>query len=341
MAMKQVLPVVIREDTHLINEVEVIMSWRYIEFPSRQCYTYKNGTNLLTYLSINYLKGDLTMAYIQYLKGSIFDSKAHVIVNTVNCKGVMGKGLALSFKEKYPAMLPVYQQECKTGKLRIGRPTLYKASTPWILNFPTKNDWKYPSKLEYLEKGLEYFVANYKKAGVRSIAFPKLGAQNGKLLWDEVGPLMAKYLSQIDIDVYIYVVEGDKEYQYDAQDENALKERIWKQFSELALSLERLQKEVQLSGRGAKQVAEARASREFTSIADIENIERLANDSLEKIKKYIAGRQCQQAELIEAQSMGTYNSQGTKKRRNTPQRKKKEEIGTPERNSLFPIGLVG
>lgn len=281
------------------------------------------------------------MAYIQYLKGSIFDSTAQVIVNTVNCKGVMGKGLALAFKERYPDMFLVYQQECQSGKLRIGRPVLYKASNPWILNFPTKDHWRPPSKIEYLEKGLEYFIKNYKKAGIQSIAFPKLGAQNGKLSWDEVGPLMAKYLSQIDIDVYIYIAEGDKEYQYDAQSENDLKERIWKEFNELAYSLERLQKEVQLSTRGAKQVAEARASTDFTSIADIENIERLANDSLKKIKKYIAGRQCQQAELIESQSTGTYNSQGTKKRRNTPQRKKKEEIGTPEKNSLFPIGLVG
>ena len=122
--------------------------------------------------------------------------------------------------------------------------------------------------------------------------------------------------------------------------ENDLKERIWKGFNELAYSLERLQKEVQLSTRGAKQVAEARAAREFTSIADIENIEGLANNSLKKIKKYIAGRQCQQAELIESRSMGTCNSQDTKKRRKIPQRKKKEEIGTPERNSLFPVGLI-
>src|SRR5438067_13688642 len=153
------------------------------------------------------------MAHIHYQIGDIFDAQTHVIVNTVNCKGVMGKGLALAFKQKYPAMFPVYRQECKTGKLRIGRPSLYKQSTPWILNFPTKNHWKPPSKIEYLEKGLEYFVANYKKTGIKSIAFPKLGAQNGKLSWDEVGPLMVKYLSQLDIDVYIYIAEGDREYQ--------------------------------------------------------------------------------------------------------------------------------
>ncbi|HZU67206.1 MAG TPA: macro domain-containing protein [Ktedonobacteraceae bacterium] len=153
------------------------------------------------------------MARIQYQKGDIFTSNAQVIVNTVNCKGVMGKGLALAFKERYPAMFAVYQQECKNGKLRIGRPTLYRESTPWILNFPTKDHWRFPSKLEYLEKGLEFLVTHYKKAGITSIAFPKLGTQNGKLSWDEVGPLMAKYLSQLDIDVYIYIADGDKEYQ--------------------------------------------------------------------------------------------------------------------------------
>jgi O-acetyl-ADP-ribose deacetylase (regulator of RNase III) len=153
------------------------------------------------------------MAHIQYQKGDIFASNAQVIVNPVNCKGVMGRGLALVFKERYPAMFATYQEECKTGKLRIGRPTLYRESTPWILNFPTKDHWRLPSKMEYLEKGLEYLVANYQKAGIKSIAFPKLGAGNGELSWDEVGPLMAKYLGQLDIDVNIFIVEGDKEYQ--------------------------------------------------------------------------------------------------------------------------------
>jgi O-acetyl-ADP-ribose deacetylase (regulator of RNase III) len=167
------------------------------------------------------------MAYIHYRKGSIFDSQTQVIVNTVNCKGIMGKGLALAFKERYPEMFPVYQRECREGKLRIGRPTLYKESVPWILNFPTKDDWRANSKIEYLEKGLEYFAASYKQAGIKSIAFPKLGAQNGKLSWDEVGPLMARYLSQLeDVEVYIYIAEGDREYQDDVQEEKKRMEEI-------------------------------------------------------------------------------------------------------------------
>src|SRR6266849_722102 len=203
------------------------------------------------------------MALIQYQKGDIFDSKAHVIVNTVNCQGVMGKGLALAFKERFPDMFTAYQQDCKSGKLHIGRLTIYTKSTPWILNFPTKNHWRYSSKLEYLEKGLEFLVAHYKKVGITSIAFPKLGAQNGKLSWDEVGPLMAKHLSQLNIDVYIYIAEGDREYQYDPQRENDIKEKIWKQFSELARSQDPLIQEVKLSLREAKKVTAKREVMEF------------------------------------------------------------------------------
>lgn len=154
------------------------------------------------------------MPIIHYQRGDIFTSPAQVIVNPVNCQGVMGKGLALAFKQRYPDMFLTYQRECKTGELCIGRPTLYTKSTPWILNFPTKDSWKANSKLEYLEQGLTYFVGNYKKDGITSIAFPKLGTKNGKLSWDAVGPLMAHYLGPLDIDVSIYITEGDREYQY-------------------------------------------------------------------------------------------------------------------------------
>ena len=284
-----------------------------------------------------------TMTLIHYQKGDIFGSKAQVIVNTVNCKGVMGKGLALAFKQRYPEMFPVYQQECKTDKLRIGRPSLYRRSNPWILNFPTKNEWKFPSKIEYLEKGLVYFLDNYKKAGITSIAFPKLGAQNGKLSWDEVGPLMAKYLCQLDIDVYIYIAEGDKEYQYDAQRENDITEKIWKQFSQLALSQDRLIQEVQLSPRASMQVANKRELMEFTSLTDIMSIENLAKVSLKKIKEYIARQQCNQIELFDMQGVSSSHPQDKKKSRQAPKRARKnndtKEITAVE-ESLFTEKLV-
>lgn len=280
------------------------------------------------------------MAYIQYQQGDIFDSKAHVIVNTVNCKGVMGKGLALAFKQRYPTMFPVYQQECKTGKLRIGRPTLYKQSTPWILNFPTKDHWKPPSKIEYLEKGLEYFVANYKKAGIKSIAFPKLGAQNGKLSWDDVGPLMAKYLNQIDIDVYIYIAEGDREYQFDPQLENDIREKIWKKFSELALSQDRLNQEVGLSLREAKKLVQKRESMEIASLADIESIG-LAKISLKRIKDYISCQEYTKVELAGMPPASITHPQETKsKKASSSSRrslKKPETENKATIESLFPV----
>lgn len=223
------------------------------------------------------------MTRIQYLKGDIFDSKTQVIVNTVNCEGVMGKGLALAFKQKYPDMFRIYQQDCKMGRLRIGRPTLYQESTPWILNFPTKHNWRGNSKLEYLEKGLDFLVLNYKNAKIKSIAFPKLGTQNGKLPWDVVGPLMAKYLSQMDVDVYIYITEGDAEYQYD----NEFEVKMWKRFSKIALSPEHLCSEVGINIRDARKLASKRELVEYNSFADVENVEKLAKTSLKKIRDYL------------------------------------------------------
>jgi O-acetyl-ADP-ribose deacetylase (regulator of RNase III) len=236
------------------------------------------------------------MANIQYQKGDIFKSQAQVIVNTVNCQGVMGKGLALAFKQKYPAMFNIYQQECRTGKLRIGKPTLYQKSTPWILNFPTKDSWRANSKMEYLEKGLEFLVANHKNAGIKSIAFPKLGALNGKLSWDEVGPMMARYLSQLDIDVYIYIADGDREYQYNPLQDSSAKKRIWEKFNELALSVDCICQEVGLSRREATKVARSRETVEIKSQADIDSIEKLAKASSKRIKDYI---NCQWLKTIE------------------------------------------
>jgi O-acetyl-ADP-ribose deacetylase (regulator of RNase III) len=232
------------------------------------------------------------MPNIHYRRGDIFEANTQAIVNPVNCEGIMGKGLALEFKKRYPDMFSAYQHDCKTGRLRIGRPTLYSKSEPWILNFPTKNTWKANAKLEYVEKGLEYFVTNYKNAGITSIAFPKLGTQNGKLTWDDVGPLMVRYLSRTDINVYIYIAEGDQEFFADEHREKA----VWRQLSELALSPDRLQDEVNLSTREAKKVCAARQIGEFMGIADIESI-KLAKISLQRIKSYIQSQLYQKHEL--------------------------------------------
>ena len=149
---------------------------------------------------------------IIFIKGNIFNSKAQTIVNTVNCVGVMGKGIALVFKLRYPKMFDLYKEHCKSKLIGIGKLWLYKGeeNAPWVLNFPTKFHWKYPSKIEYLEKGLQKFYSTYKDQGISSVAFPLLGTHNGGLDKQVVLNLMEVYLSkcEIDIEIYEYVPEA-------------------------------------------------------------------------------------------------------------------------------------
>lgn len=142
---------------------------------------------------------------IEYIEGNIFDSPAQVIVNTVNTVGVMGKGIALSYKKRYPEMFEVYRRACEKHQLLIGKLMLYYAPDHWILMFPTKEHWRNPSKIEYLEAGLSKFVNTYAEKGITSIAFPRLGCGNGELSWNAVKPIMEKYLKRLPITVYIYL----------------------------------------------------------------------------------------------------------------------------------------
>lgn len=142
---------------------------------------------------------------IQYIEGNIFDSPAQTIVNTVNTVGVMGKGLALSFKERYPDMFAAYRSICEKNKLAPGKLMIYTAPDHTILLFPTKENWRNPSKIEYIEKGLEKFVNTYADHNITSIAFPRLGCGNGELSWDDVKPVMERYLAGLPIDVYVYL----------------------------------------------------------------------------------------------------------------------------------------
>lgn len=144
---------------------------------------------------------------------TIFDSSAQTLVNTINCVGVMGKGLALEFKNRYPEMFKKYKSFCDNGVFKPGVLWIYKADDgKWILNFPTKIDWKNPSKIEYIEEGLKKFVEIWEDKGITSIAFPLLGCKNGGLDPDDVIPLMKKYLKQCEgLDVTIYDDRKDEE----------------------------------------------------------------------------------------------------------------------------------
>lgn len=130
--------------------------------------------------------------------GNLFDSRCQTLVNTVNCIGVMGKGIALEFKRRYPAMFEVYRRICQQGLLEVGKLQLWKGSDHWVLNFPTKQHWRDQSQMEWIEEGLRKFVATYREKNITSIAFSMLGCGNGGLDKEEVLPLMQKYLERCE-----------------------------------------------------------------------------------------------------------------------------------------------
>lgn len=142
-------------------------------------------------------------------RGNIFASQCETLVNTVNCDGVMGAGIALEFKLRLPAMFDRYAELCRrrlidVGKLWIYRPPPDAKEKRWVLNFPTKRRWKHPSKMSYLENGLQKFLDTYQERGITSIAFPLLGATNGGLSEDDSLSVMRHYLDQCDVPVEIY-----------------------------------------------------------------------------------------------------------------------------------------
>lgn len=161
---------------------------------------------------------------IIYTDENLFLSPAQTLVNTVNTFGIMGKGLAKEFKKYYPDMYRKYRYLCQNNKLKVGQlqlskeePEIYRKKETgnyryrWVLNFPTKKNWRYKSKIEYIELGLEKFVKDYQKKGIKSISFPQLGIKNGGLSWADVKPVMETYLKKVDIPVYIHIYHPDSE----------------------------------------------------------------------------------------------------------------------------------
>lgn len=143
------------------------------------------------------------------LIADLFASRAQTLVNTVNCVGVMGKGVALEFKKRFPALFFDYEERCERGQVRLGEPYLFvDPSGRRIVNFPTKDHWRSPARLADIERGLDYFVRHWEQWQITSIAFPPLGCGNGGLQWSEVGPLMYKKLHDLPIEVEVYAPFG-------------------------------------------------------------------------------------------------------------------------------------
>src|SRR5271155_44267 len=154
---------------------------------------------------------------ITYAEGNLLNADAEALVNTVNTVGVMGKGIALMFKEAFPENFELYREACKGHGIEIGRvfPTERRdvmGGPKWIINFPTKQHWRAPSRIEWIEQGLtdlRHFIEEY---SIRSIALPPLGSGNGGLDWQQVRPLIVGALGSLP-DVRIVVYEPTPEYQ--------------------------------------------------------------------------------------------------------------------------------
>lgn len=153
---------------------------------------------------------------INFTKGNLLDARKDAVVNTVNTVGVMGKGIALMFKEHFPENFKAYAQACKAGKVQVGNmfvtPGVELNGPRWIINFPTKKDWRHPTKLEWVLSGLEDLKREIRDKNIKSIAIPPLGCGNGGLEWSAVRPIIIEALSDL-ADVEILVYEPTAKYQ--------------------------------------------------------------------------------------------------------------------------------
>lgn len=153
---------------------------------------------------------------MRFVQGNLLEAETDAVVNTVNTVGVMGKGIALMFKERFPKNYEAYVAACERGDVQIGK--MFVTSNDelngprWIINFPTKKHWRQPTKLEWVEMGLDALKNVIIDKAIHSIAIPPLGCGNGGLDWNVVRPLIEAALSDLD-DVDIIVYEPTNQYQ--------------------------------------------------------------------------------------------------------------------------------
>ncbi len=168
------------------------------------------------------------------LNGDMFFSKTQTLTVSVNTKGIMGKGLASRAKYQFPDVYVKYQDACRSGALKMGKPFLYKRELPyyydlpddptsldeetkrkllspsWFLMFATKTDWRQDGDAAGIVKGLDWLIENAVKQGITSLSMPALGCGLGNLKWAEIGPLMVQKLVQLGIPVAIYAPQEGK-----------------------------------------------------------------------------------------------------------------------------------
>ncbi len=146
---------------------------------------------------------------VELRSGNILDADTEALVNTVNTVGVMGKGIALQFRQAFPRNYEVYRRACERGEVQPGKmlvvPTDRLENPRYVVNFPTKRHWKGKSRVEDIEAGLEALVAEIRRLNIRSVAIPPLGCGNGGLDWEAVRPLIVRVMAAVpDVEVLLY-----------------------------------------------------------------------------------------------------------------------------------------
>jgi O-acetyl-ADP-ribose deacetylase (regulator of RNase III) len=153
---------------------------------------------------------------IRIARGNLLEAPVEALVNTVNCVGYMGKGIALQFKQAFPANFKAYEAGCKLGEVMPGKMLVHdhgmQIEPRYVINFPTKRHWRGKSRMEDIELGLAALVEEVRQRGIRSIAIPALGCGLGGLDWNEVRPrIEAAFAVLPDVDVHLYVPAGTPE----------------------------------------------------------------------------------------------------------------------------------
>ncbi len=153
---------------------------------------------------------------IEIAKGNMLEADAEALVNTVNCAGFMGKGIALQFKQAFPANFKAYEAACHAGEVVPGRMFIFDngrlINPRYVINFPTKRHWRGKSRIADIRSGLKTLMADIRRLGVRSIAVPPLGCGLGGLDWREVRPMIEKAFSELpDVRVLLFDPVGTPE----------------------------------------------------------------------------------------------------------------------------------
>ncbi|EMA8635822.1 macro domain-containing protein, partial [Cronobacter sakazakii] len=152
---------------------------------------------------------------IKFVDGDFFDYAADIRINTVNCVGVMGAGVAFAFKNKFPEMFDEYVLLCKKGEISPGKPAVWKSFDAHgrdieIINFPTKDHWRNKSKYEYIEKGLIWLSTYLDSKHGKTITLPALGCGHGGLDWDVVKKMIQDALSKSDNEILVFSPQASK-----------------------------------------------------------------------------------------------------------------------------------